>query len=242
MESEEKTEPLQAFKEGVQSGIPICLGYLAVSFAFGIQATQAGLTPLEAVVMSVTNLTSAGQFASLELIANGAALAELAFVQLIINLRYMLMSAALSQRIVSSVRMRQRLQIAFGVTDEIFGVSVMRTKGVSAPFSYGIIGISLLGWGMGTLLGATAGQILPERIISALGMAIYGMFLAIIIPETKQSRAVFLVVLCAMLLSALFTYVPVFAGISSGFRIIGITFLVAGIAAAIAPIKQEENR
>ena len=231
---------MKEFREGLRSGIPICLGYLAVSFAFGIQATEAALTPLQAAVMSLTNVTSAGQFASLDIIARQGTLLELAFVQFIINLRYMLMSTALTQKMSSRVTTVQRMKIAYGVTDEIFGVSVLRKGGVEPAFSYGIILISVLGWVTGTTLGAVAGQVLPMRLISALGVAIYGMFVAIIIPETRKSRAVMMVVLAAFAMSTVFTYAPVLSGISSGFRIIIITITIAAAAAYLAPVPSGE--
>ena len=227
------------FTEGIRGGIPICLGYIAVSFAFGIQATEAGLTPFQAAVMSLTNVTSAGQFASLDLIARQGALIELAFVQFIINLRYMLMSTALTQKLSQRITTFQRMKIAYGVTDEIFGVSVLRSGNLEPAFSYGIILISVFGWVLGTTLGAIAGEILPARLISALGVAIYGMFIAIIIPETKKSKAVLAVVAGAFALSTLFTYAPVLSGISSGFRIIIITILIAGVAAFLAPVPDQ---
>ncbi|MBQ7680431.1 MAG: AzlC family ABC transporter permease [Butyrivibrio sp.] len=227
------------FRQGLQDGIAICIGYLAVSFAFGIQAHETGLTAVQAAAMSFLNVTSAGQFSALELIFRQASLMELALLQLVVNLRYLLMSTALSQKFAPQASLLQRLGTAYGVTDEIFTLSVLRPGTLTAAYSAGIIGISVFGWVAGTALGAGAGQILPERLVSALGIAIYGMFLAIILPESRKNRPVLIVVLCAMVISALMQVIPFLAVISSGFRIIIVTLLVAGVAAAISPVPPE---
>ncbi|MCR5100797.1 MAG: AzlC family ABC transporter permease [Butyrivibrio sp.] len=229
------------FKKGIKDAIPICLGYIAVSFAFGIQATEAGLSVFQAVLMSLTNLTSAGQFSSLELIVTQAGFAEMALLQFVINLRYMLMSTALSQKIASKLPTFPRLGIAYGVTDEIFGVSALYKGELKPLYSYGLISISAFGWGMGTFLGAVAGHIMPQRLISCLGLAIYGMFLAIILPEAKVKKPVMAVVISAMVMSTIFNYAPVLSSISSGFRIIIVTVIVAAAASFIAPIKETNN-
>ncbi|MBR1893178.1 MAG: AzlC family ABC transporter permease [Lachnospiraceae bacterium] len=226
------------FLHGLKNGIPICLGYLAVSFAFGIQAVQSGLTVFQATLLSLTNVTSAGQFAGLGIIAVGGSLIEMAGVQFVINLRYMLMSAALSQKLRPSEKTLHRLAIAFGVTDEIFAVSVSRPETLSPYFSYGCIFISVLGWTGGTFLGAFSGEILPQRLISALGVALYGMFIAIIIPPARENRKVLSVVLSAMIMACIFQYAPILKEVSSGFRIIIVTIVVAGAAAVIFPIEE----
>ena len=229
------------FREGCKDAIPICLGYIAVSFAFGIEASKIGMTTFQAAMTSLLNVTSAGQFSALEVIARNGSFVELAILQLIINLRYMLMSCALSQKLDTKVNTLNRLGISYGVTDEIFGVSVLKKGKLYPMFSYGLIITSVAGWVFGTVLGAVAGQLLPQRLISCLGLAIYGMFIAIIIPDTKGSRAVAAVVIVAMALSTVFTYAPVIKLISSGFRIIIVTVVVAAVAALIAPIKEETN-
>ena len=228
------------FKEGCKDAIPICLGYMAVSFAFGIEAVKAGMTTFQAAMTSLLNVTSAGQFSALEVIARNGSFIELAILQLIINLRYMLMSCALSQKLDPKVSTLHRLGISYGVTDEIFGVSVLKKGKLYPLFSYGLIVTSVFGWVLGTVMGAVAGQLLPKRLISCLGLAIYGMFIAIIIPDTKSSKAVMGVVLVAMTLSCVFTYAPFLKLISSGFRIIIITVVVAVAAAMIAP-KEDDN-
>ena len=230
------------FFEGCHDAIPICLGYIAVSFAFGIEASKIGMTTFQAAMTSLLNVTSAGQFSALDVIARNGSFIELAILQFIINLRYMLMSTALSQKLSSSVGTMKRLAISYGVTDEIFALSVLRKGELKPPYSYGLIVTSVFGWVFGTVLGAFSGQIMPQRLISCLGLAIYGMFIAIIIPDTRTSKAVLGTVVSAMALSSVFTYVPVLAShISSGFRIIIITVVVAAAAAYFAPIKEDEG-
>lgn len=229
------------FKEGCVDAIPICLGYIAVSFAFGIEASKAGMTVFQAAITSLANVTSAGQFSALDVIARNGSFIELAILQFIINLRYMLMSTALSQKLDSKVNTFHRMLISYGVTDEIFGVSVLKKGRLYPMFSYGLIVTSVFGWVLGTVLGALAGQLLPPILISCLGLAIYGMFIAIIIPDTRESVSVAGVVIGAMILSMVFTYAPVLSNISSGFRIIIITVVVAAVAAVVAPKREDSN-
>ena len=229
------------FRDGCRDAIPICLGYLAVSFAFGIESSKIGMTPLQSVMTSLLNVTSAGQFSALSIIAAQGSYFELIILQFIINLRYMLMSAALSQKLDPELSTGYRLGISYGVTDEIFGVSVLKKGKLYPLYSYGLIFISVFGWVLGTLLGAMAGQIMPHRLISCLGLAIYGMFIAIIVPDTRKSSAVMAVVATVMVLSTVFTYAPLVCSISSGFRIIIVTVVVAAAASLIAPIKEGED-
>ena len=229
----------ESFKRGITDGIPIALGYLAVSFTFGMMAVQGGLTIWQAVLISLTNLTSAGQFAGLDIIIAGGSLWEMALTQLIINLRYCLMSFSLSQKLRRDEPWGHRYAVAFGVTDEIFGVSAGKPGKVSAFYNYGVMSVAIPGWTVGTLLGAISGSILPEFIMNALGVAIYGMFLAIIIPPSKKNKAIFFVVLGSMVLSAVFAWVPGLSKISSGFAIIIITIVAAGLAAWLCPVGEE---
>ncbi len=229
----------EAFKNGIRDGIPIGLGYFAVSFAFGMMAVSGGLHIHEAVLISLTNLTSAGQFAGLEIIVAGGSLIEMALTQLIINLRYLLMSFSMSQKLRRDEPFAFRFIVAFGITDEIFGVSASQPGKVSAWYSIGAMLMAIPGWTLGTLAGAVSGSLLPPFVLSALSVAIYGMFLAVIIPPAKHDRRVLAAVLSAMALSAVFTVTPYLNKISSGFSIIIITVLVAGIAAAVAPVVEE---
>lgn len=225
----------EAFKRGVKDGIPIGLGYLAVSFTFGMMAVSGGLSIWQAVLISLTNLTSAGQFAGLDIIIMGGSYWEMALTQLIINLRYCLMSFSLAQKLRRDVPWTHRYAVAFGVTDEIFGVSASQPGKVSPYYNYGAMSMAIPGWVLGTLAGAISGSLLPDFVISALSVAIYGMFLAIIIPPAKTNKAVLGVVIGAMAVSSLFAVVPVLKNISSGFVIIITTVLVAGTAAIPLP-------
>lgn len=230
------------FKKGIKDGIPIFLGYLAVSFTFGIAAKNAEISVGEAVLMSATNLTSAGQFAALDVIAGSASYFEMAVTQLIINLRYCLMSSALSQKISHKMPFFHRFIMSFGVTDEIFGLSVNVQGKISPFYSYGIMSVAIPGWTFGTLLGIISGSLLPERILSALSVALYGMFIAVIIPAARKSKIIAGIVVVSMLLSLAFTKIPVLSNISSGFRIIILTVVIAGIAAFLFPIKENSDK
>ncbi len=231
----------QNFRRGIKDGMPICLGYLAVSFAFGIQAVQSGLTTFQATILSLINVTSAGQFAGLGVITAGGTLVEMAATQFIINLRYMLMSTAISQKLKDSVGIFPRLAIGFGMTDEIFAVSVGRAGYLSPYYSYGCVLVSVFGWTMGTFLGAFSGEILPQRLISALGVALYGMFIAIVVPVAVEEKSVLAVSLSAVILSSIFEYMPILNLVSSGFRIIIVTVVVAGVAAFVVPDDEGEK-
>lgn len=227
------------FRKGIQDGIPIGAGYFAVSFTFGMMAVSGGLTPWQAVLISLTNLTSAGQFAGLGIIVACGSMWEMALTQLVINLRYCLMSFSLSQKLEKNVSTGQRLAVAFGVTDEIFGVSASQEGRISPWYNYGVMSMAIPGWTLGTLVGAVLGNVLPGFLVSALNVAIYGMFLAVIIPPAKKNRAVFGVVIGAMALSTVFAEVPVLNKVSSGFVIIITTVVVAGLAAHFCPISEE---
>lgn len=229
------------FAAGIGAGIPIFLGYLAVSFTFGIMAKNCGLSVLQAALLSASNLTSAGQFSGLTLITAGAPLAEMAAAQFVINLRYCLMSCSLSQKIDEKTPFFHRFFMAYGVTDEIFGVSVSREGRLSPFYFYGLTAISALGWIGGTVLGVVSGGLLPARIVSALSIALYGMFIAIIIPPARSSRAVAGVIIVSMLMSLLFAAAPVLKNISSGVRIIILTLLISGGAAVLFPVSDRES-
>lgn len=229
------------FAAGIHDGIPICLGYTAVSFTFGIMAKNSGLSAWEAVLISASNLTSAGQFAGISLITAQAAYLEMAFTQLIINLRYCLMSCALSQKLDSRAPFFHRFFVSYGVTDEIFAVSVCKGGALNPFYSYGVISAAAPGWVLGTFLGIVSGNILPERIISALSVSLYGMFIAIIIPPARENKVIAGIILISMTMSLLFAKLPLLNSVSEGFRIILLTVLIAGIAAALFPVKEDET-
>ena len=230
----------ESFKKGIKDGIPIGLGYLAVSFTFGMMSVSSGLSIWQAVLISLTNLTSAGQFAGLDIIVAGGSYWEMALTQLVINLRYCLMSFSLSQKMRRDEPWAHRYLVAFGITDEIFGVSASQEGKVSAFYNYGAMCMAIPGWTLGTLLGAISGSLLPDFIMSALGVAIYGMFLAVIIPPAKKNKAVLLVVVAAMAVSTLFAVVPGLNKVSPGFVIIITTLVTAGGAAYLCPVKEDE--
>lgn len=220
-------------------GIPIALGYISVSFGFGIAAVRAGLSVAAAVGISASNLTSAGQAAGVEIIAAGGTLIELALSQLVINLRYSLMGLSLSQKLDDSFTVPHRLLASYGITDEIFAVAAAQPGKLKPSYMYGLILISALGWTGGTLLGAVAGQALPQMFTAAMGILLYGMFIAIIIPPSRKSRSVFGAVLIAALISLLFKYV--FTKISVGFAIIISASVAAAVMALIAPVPDDEE-
>ena len=230
-----------SFSEGVRDGLPICLGYLSVSFAFGIAAVGLGLSLPEAVLISMCNVTSAGQLAGAPIIAAFGSLVELVLTQLVINLRYALMSVSLSQKLGETVRFRDRFWIGFCVTDEIFGVSSAKEGAVGRLYMAGLILTPFLGWTAGTLLGAAAGHILPQMLISALGVAIYGMFIAIVVPPCKRSRPTLLCVLLSVALSCLLYYLPLFDGLGSGFAIIICAVVASLVFALVCPLPDREE-
>ena len=226
----------QSFQNGLRDGIPIGLGYLAVAFSFGMLASAGGLRVGQATLLSLLNLTSAGQAAGLNLMIAGSSYLEMALTQLTINLRYCLMSFSISQKLEREAAPWHRYLVAFGITDEIFGVTAAQKGKVSPWYSYGVMAVAIPGWTLGTTLGAISGNLLPAFITSALGIALYGMFVAVIIPPAKENRAVLAVVLAAMALSTLFQVVPVLKQVSTGFMIIIVTVATAGIGAAVCPV------
>ena len=227
------------FLIGLHHGLPIGLGYLSVSFAFGIFSLGQGLSIWETLLISMTNLTSAGQLAGVPIIAVGGSAAELAVTQLVINLRYSLMSVSLSQKLHDSVSLPHRLAVAFFNTDEIFAVASSRTEPLTKSYLYGLGVCPYLGWSLGTLAGALAGDILPARLTSALGITIYGMFVAIVIPAMKERKATAWCVLLAVTLSCAFRYLPLLSEVSSGFAIILCAVTASALLAYLAPLEQE---
>lgn len=231
---------LKQVRQGLLDGIPVALGYLAVSFSFGILARKAGLTTFQAVMMSALNLTSAGQFASLDVIAMSGSYVELALSQLVINLRYCLMSCSLSQKVDPAAKGFHRFLMAFGNTDEVFALSASVPGALSPFYTYGLMGAAIPGWVLGTFLGAVAGNILPARVLSALGVALYAMFCAIIVPPAKERPVLRTVILLSMAASLVFAVAPVLREISSGMRVIILTVVIAAGAAYFAPVKEGE--
>lgn len=229
------------FKWGLRDGLPICFGYLSVSFAFGIFATSSGLSLFESVMISIFNLTSAGQLAAVPIIASSGGFLELALTQLVINLRYALMSVSLSQRLGNSVRLRDRFLIAFANTDEVFAVASAQPTSVGRRYLFGLILTPPIGWTLGTLLGAAAGNILPPVVLSALGIAIYAMFIAIVIPVARADKKTALCALLSVMLSCAFYFIPTLKAIPSGFVIIICAVVASAFFAVIAPVEMPEQ-
>lgn len=227
----------QEWKQGLKDGVPIALGYFSVSFSFGLLAVQSGLTGFQAALTSLTNVTSAGQFAGLQIIVAGGTLLEMVLTQFIINLRYALMSLSLSQKLAPEVTLWQRLVIAFANTDEIFAVAMNHQKDV--PFSYmvGLQILPILGWTGGTAAGAVASGLLPPALSSALSVALYGMFIAIVVPVARRVRPVLLVSALAILLSCVLYYTQL---VSSGIAIILCTVIASAVGAWLFPKEDEE--
>ena len=231
----------QWFVRGMKAGIPISLGYFAVSIALGIAAKRAGLSSFQAALTSLLINASAGEYAGFTLIAAHAAYIEVAVMEAVANARYLLMSAALSQKLDEKTSMWQRLLLGFTVTDEIFGVSVAIDGKLSPFFTYGAFVVATAGWTSGTFVGAILGEVLPVSLISALGVGLYGMFISVFVPEAKRNPVVAILVLVSFVLSALFEYAPYVRELSSGIRIIILTVLISLGAAIIFPIKEDER-
>ena len=229
------------FSNGLRDGIPICLGYVSVAFTFGLMCTENGLPFWIAVLISLTNLTSAGQFAGTALIIARGGLLEIGITTFVINLRYMLMSLSISQKVDAKLSVPKRMAMSFGVTDEIFGVSMQKKGNITFAYFMGLMMLPILGWSGGTLVGAVAVSLLPDMVRSALGIAIYGMFLAIIIPPARTERAIAWVIAIAGLISCMLYYVPLFNSISGGWMIIICAVVTSSIAAILWPVPDEEE-
>ncbi len=227
--------------EGIKDGIPIAAGYFAVSFSLGIAAKKAGLSALQGFLASAWNNASAGEYVGFVLIAADASYIELAVMTLITNARYFLMSCALSQKLRPETPLWQRLLLGYDVTDEIFGISIAREGYLNPYYSYGAFIPAIPGWAFGTMFGIIAGNVLPPRIVSALSVALYGMFIAIIIPPSKKNRTVAALVILSFAASELATVLPVLSTASDGTRTILLTLAISAAAALISPVKPEDT-
>lgn len=234
-------EHKQDIKDGSRDSVPIALAYFAVAFSLGIAARAVGMTPLQGFFYSFTNFTSTGEYAGFQLMAEKASYWAVFLMTLVVNARYILMGAALSQRIPESTPFWHRFIMAQGITDEIFAVSVHRTRPLTIWYSLAAILPADIGWSAGTALGLSMGNILPERLVMALGVALFGLFLGIIIPPAKENRIVLGVIVVSFALSLLFAKVPPMSRLSSGNRIILLTILIAGAAAALFPVDEEPS-
>ena len=241
MDKDERASGKGEFANGLKDGIPIALGYFAVSFSLGITMVAAGITAAEGTVMSLTNLTSAGEFAGVRVIAAGGTIIEMILTQLIINLRYSLMSLSLTQKLNENVKFWHKLIIAFGNTDEIFAVAMNHQKSLTLRYMGGLQLLPIVGWTLGTFLGIVACNLLPGKVSAAMSVMLYGMFIAIVVPVAKKSKAVLIVSSAAIMLSCLFRYVPGLKDISEGISIIICTVAAAVLGAILFPVKTSEE-
>lgn len=243
----QQKENLVVFRQGLKDGIPIGLGYLAVSFSLGIAAKSAGLTPIQGFVVSLLCMASAGEYVGFLSIAAGAAYIEIAVATLIANARYLLMSTAMSQRMDSKLSIRHRILMAFGITDELFGIAIARPGYLNPYYSYGAFITSAFPWALGTSLGIIAGNMLPVRLVSAFSVALYGMFLAVIIPPAKKDKIIAGLIIICFATSYAATLLPILKDMTDGTRTILLTVVIASLAAILFPREaegeetQEEN-
>lgn len=228
------------FIDGIKDGLPIAFGYLAVSFSFGMTASAENVPVWVAIALSALNLTSAGQFSALTLMCQSAPLAEIAAATFVINIRYLLMSIVLSQKLVK-MPIAKRMAIAFGVTDEIFTVASTKPQKVGFRYMAGLIFAPYIGWCLGTALGAVAGNLLGEAVSSALGIGLYAMFIAIVLPEAREDKAVAFAAGIAIAISVLIRWWSVLGSISAGWAVIIASVPAAAIAALLFPRKEQTN-
>ena len=225
--------------DGMKAGLPVCIGYFFVSFGFGAMAVAEGLGIWHAILISMTNLTSAGQFAGLTVIASGLSIVEMILTQLVINSRYALMSLALGPKLGPSAGIGKRLAAAYFNTDEVFAIGMSRQGKLSVGFFLGAGTVAAIGWSGGTALGAVAGSILPLSVRASLGVLLYGMFIAIVVPQAREEKPILLCTVLALVFSCALKWVPLINSISAGFAIVICTVLVASICAVVFPVEQE---
>ena len=229
------------FVRGLRDGIPICMGYFAVSFALGITARGVGMNALQAGLMSLGMVASAGEYAAIVLIGSSAGVFEMITTCIVVNLRYFLMSCSLSQKLSPDLPFYHRFMLPYCITDEIFGLSSAVHGWLDPTYSYGMTVISVAGWTTGTVLGVLLGNIMPAWAVNALSVSLYGMFLAIIIPPARKDRFIAGLVVISMAASGLFSVLPLLSGITSGFKVIILTLVIAGIAAFIHPVEERKD-
>ncbi len=230
------------FNNGVKDGLPIGLGYLSVAFAFGVQASLLGVPVIIALLISMTNLTSAGQLAGLTIIATTGSFIEIILTQLVINSRYFIMSISLSQKVDDSFTTKHRLLCSAAITDEIYAVSSSKSGKVGKNYFYGLMLLPYIGWTMGTLFGAIAGNVLPAVITASLGIALYSMFTAIIIPPILKHCGCLLAVVSSAAFSCCFYFIPFLSKVSAGFSTIICAIIASAITALIFPVKEDEDK
>lgn len=241
IEIEEKCSNKDEFKEGMKDGIPIGLGYFAVSFSLGIAARNAGLTPIQGLFSALLINASAGQYALYLHILSQGAYFELVIITLITNARYFLMSASLSQKLSPDTPLGHRMIIGFDITDELFGISIARKSLLNPYYFYGAMVTTIPFWAAGTTIGIMAGNILPGRVVSALSVALYGMFLAVIIPQGRKDKVVAVLIIISFIVSYIVSRLDILGSVSSGSQIIILTIILAGFAAMLFPVEEEEG-
>ena len=235
------TDRKKWFAKGLHDGIPIMLGYFAVSIALGISARNAGMTAPQATIASALIMASAGQYIGFTLIAAGASYIEVIVMEAIANARYLLMSTALSQKVDPALPMRHRLLMSLWITDEIFGVSASVEGRLNPYYNYGMAAVATPGWALGTLMGVVLGNVLPVRVVSALSVGLYGMFMSIFVPPARKNPVIAGLVIVSFALSWAFNALSWFAGISSGMKIILLTVAVSLVAAIAFPVEREDG-
>jgi len=227
------------YKRGLRDGVPIALGYFAVAFTLGIVAKHAGLTAVQTFLATALTNASAGGYAGFKIIEESAPYLDMALTIFVVNIRYFLMSCALSQKLSPKTSLMHRIFIGFDVTDEIFGIS-MAVKGELNPwYNYGAMTVSIPCWATGAALGVVMGNALPQSLVNALSVGLYGMFLAIIIPPAKKNKIIAGIVAVSMILSFGFSKLPFLSSLSSGMRVIILTVIIAFAAAVLFPVKEE---
>ncbi len=229
------------FFRGIKNAIPIAIGYVAVSFAFGVMCVNDGVSPLVAIIMSLTNLTSAGQFAGEKLMIELAPLLEIGITVLLINLRYLLMSISLSQRIDIKMPLWKRFIMSFGITDEIYATAISEKDDIKASYMIGLTTIALFGWILGTTLGCFFGSLFPSNLLEVMNISLYSMFLSAIIPNAKKSKSIIYVIGLAIFISCILYYVPIFSTIGTGFKTIISTIIACIFGSILFPRTEEES-
>lgn len=232
----------QWFVRGMKAGAPICMGYFAVAIALGIAAKSAGIESWQAALTSLLINASAGEYVGFTLIALNASYVEIALMEAVANARYLLMSASLSQKLDGNTKWWERLLLGFTVTDEIFGVSVSLPGKLSPYFTFGTFVVATFGWTSGTFVGAVLGNVLPVRLLSALAVGLYGMFISVFVPEARKNKIVAGLVAISFAASYAFEKLPYIRDISSGIRTIILTVVISLAAALIFPVKEDESR
>ncbi len=240
MDKIKKYENNKWFKKGLKSGIPIALGYFAVAFTLGIQAQKIGITPLQSSVASASLLASAGEYIAFTLMGAGSSILMLVLMELVTNARYLLMSCALSQKIPENTPIRQRLLMGYCVTDEMFGAAIAVKGHLNPYYMYGMAAVSAPGWTIGTVMGVLLGTALPGRVVSALSVGLFGMFIACIIPESKKNKVVGVVIIVSFICSYIVNYFKVFDVIPDGIKVIALTIIISLIATIIHPVGDKE--